>query len=182
MATAKTWKGVVKRFAALPAEVAKYFEHFPKLAEDFPWDVSLAYLFSRVELAHNMAIYCGAVKLHRANGELARSAVQLHHMTRPGFRELFKTIHGAAIPDGVQRLLDGAETIRDKALHGKSTRSEEHRAAICEVFEYAEKLNDFVQLKSGFKPFDDLRGFKGRAKALDKATTRWLLKGMGFPL
>jgi hypothetical protein len=176
----KTWKGVVKRYSALKPEVAAYFSHFPKLVEDFPWDVSLAYLFSRVELANNMAIYCGAVRLHRANGELTRTAVQNHHMTRSGFRELFKTIHGTAIPDAIHKTLAAAEHIRDKALHGKSTTAEEHRAAICEVFDYAEKFNDFVHTTSGFRPFDDLRGFKGRAVGLDKSTTRWLLKGMGF--
>ena len=114
MGIAKTWKGVVKRFEALPKEARDYFKHFPKLAEEFPWDVSLAYTFSRVELAHNMAIYCGAVKLHRADGQLARTAVQLHHMTRTGFLELFTTIHGHPIPDPIKQLLEDAEGIRDK--------------------------------------------------------------------
>jgi hypothetical protein len=176
----KTWKGVIKRFEALKPELTAYFSHFPKLAEEFPWDVSLAYLFARVELANNMAIYCGAVRLHKANGELTRTAVQNHHMTRPGFRDLFKTIHGKPIPDAVIENLTAAEKIRDKALHGKATTAEEHRTAICEVFEYAEQFNDFVHTTSGFRPFDDLRGFKGRAVGLDKSTTRWLLKGMGF--
>ncbi len=182
MATPKTWKGVVKRFKALPGAIQHYFEHFPKLAADFPWEVSLAYAFSRLELAHNMAIYCGAVKLHRADGTLARVAVQNYHMTRDGFADLFQTIHAKPIPPTIQKLLRDASDIRDRTLHGKQTTPEEHRRALTDLFEYSEQFNTFVQATSGFKPFNDLRGFKGRATPLDKSTTRWLLKGMGFPM
>jgi len=39
-------------------------------------------------------------------------------------------------------------------------------------------MNEFVFQIAGFKPFGSLKGFKGRAEPLDKATTKWLLKGM----
>ena len=61
MTQPKRWKVVVKHLATLPREVQHYFEHIRKLARDVPWEVSLAYVFSRVEIAHNMAIYWGAV-------------------------------------------------------------------------------------------------------------------------
>ena len=144
MATPKTWKGVVDRFNALPKPIRTYFKHFPALAEDFPWEVSLAYAFSRVELAHNMALYCGAVKLHRANGELTKAVVQSYHMTRPAFQSMFKTIHGREIPEAARKLIANAEDIRDRALHGKKTTEEEHRKALCDLFEYAQRLNNFV--------------------------------------
>ena len=31
-----------------------------------------------------------------------------------------------------------------------------------------------------FRPFGDLRGFKGRGQPLERTTTRWVLKGMGM--
>ena len=42
-------------------------------------------------------------------------------------------------------------------------------------------MNDWVYQAAGVRPFGDKRGFKGRAEALDKSTTRWILKGMGLP-
>jgi hypothetical protein len=180
VATPKSWKGVVKRFTALPKEIRDYFKYMPALIEDFPWEVSLAYAFSRVELAHNMAIYCGAVKLHRAERTITKSVLRSFHMTRPKFREMFETVHGKPIPPSVCAFIESAEDIRDRALHGKKTSDLEHRKAHCDVFDYSEEFNSFVQSQSGFKPFDDLRGFKGRVAALDKSTTRWVLKGMGF--
>jgi len=180
MANPKTWKGVVKHLQARPIEVQKYFEHCPKLVEEFPLDVGLAYVFSRIELAQNMALYCGAVKLHRANAGVTRSVVTSHHVTRDGFEILFTTIHGKALPKSVREKICGAERVRDKVMHGKGASESEIRRALVDVFDYAETLNDFVEQLSGFKPCDDLRGFKGRAQALDTATTRWLLKGLGF--
>lgn len=182
MAAPKTWKGVVKHLSALPREVQDYFVHFPRLAEEFPWEVSLSYLFSRIELAQNMAIYCGAVKLHGADSIMARTAIENHHMTRDGFKKLFEAIHGKPIPHAISKKIEEAESVRDKVMHGKTAIAEEQRQAIADVLDYARDFNDFVYTLSGFKPFDDLRGFKGRKQSLDKSTTRWLLKGMGFSL
>jgi hypothetical protein len=172
----------VNRLASSTHEVQRYFPHAPKLAKEFPWEVCLAYMFARVELAHNMAIYCGTVKLHRADAELARKAVMQQHMTREGFRDLFKAIYQHAIPDAALAKLADAEGVRDKVLHGKSASDGDMRKAVVRVVEYAEAFNAFSRGVAGVMPFDDLRGFKGRAKSLDKSTTRWLLKGMGFDL
>ena len=103
-------------------------------------------------------------------------------MTRGGFLELFHTIHGKPIPAGVIGLLSSAEKARDKVMHGKGATEKEQREALADVFDYARDLNEFVFKLSGFRPFDDLRGFKGRAQPLDKATTRWLLKGLGLTI
>ena len=63
----KSKPGLLNFFHKSPAEIQKYFEHLPNLIEQFPLDVVLTYVFARVELAHNMALYCGIAKLHRAD-------------------------------------------------------------------------------------------------------------------
>src|SRR6185295_12332447 len=129
MTTPLTWKGVVKHLAAQPVEVRDYFEHFSSLAEDYPWEVSLSYVFGRIEIAHRMALYCGAVKRHRAERTLARHAIQSHHMTRDDFQNLFENVHGKAIPKAIAKKLKEAESVRDKVMHGKTATAEEQRRA-----------------------------------------------------
>lgn len=174
-------KAVIKAYTAAPSEVQAYFQHLPDLIEAFPWEVSLSYLFHRVELAHSQCLYCGVVKLHKADAGLARTAVNSQHLTRDGFQEFFKAIFGATLGRPLRDRLADAERIRDKVLHGKSATPVEQRKAIVDVIEYASSFNEQVQERARFKPFsNDLRGFKGRARSLDKATSRWLLKGIGF--
>jgi len=179
MSTSRT-PGILKRYNALPGEIKTYFVHFPKLAQEFPWDVSISYMFSLIELAHNMTIYCGVVKLHRVNNSLARAAVNNHHMTRDGFRDLYKTIFGKPIKTPLTEKLVEAEKTRDFILHGKNVSEEKKRKAIVDILEYAVEFNNAVNEIAGFKPFGSLQGFKGRAESLDKSTSRWILKGVGL--
>jgi hypothetical protein len=179
---AKTWRGLVADFNMSPTAVQKYFGHLPKLVEDFPLDVTLSYVFSQIELAHNLTLYCGVVKLHRANAVLARNAIDNQHLTRDGFRERFVVVFGKAVPDSTVKKLTRAESIRDRVMHGKSTTSEQKREAIALVVEYAHEFNEFVHSIAKWRPIGELRGFKGRAKPVDVSTTRWMLKGMGFSL
>lgn len=176
----RSWRAVVKDFETAPRETQEYFKHLPKLAKEFPWDVALSYLFARVELAHNMAIYCGVVKLHRANADLARRAVEKQYMKRAEFKKLFKTIFGKEIKEAIWQKFERAASIRDKVMHGKPVAAADKRKAVVDIISYAQQFNKFVSNAAGFKPFGSLRGFKGRGKRLDKSTTRWLLKGMGF--
>ena len=171
---------MVRHFNACPTEVQRYFQHIPQLAPAFPWEVTLSYQFGRVERAHRMALYCGAVKLHRADSKMARQVVEVHYLTRDDFHRLFETIHGKPIPKSTSDTLGEAERIRDRVMHGQGAPDAQQRKAIADVLDYATRLNSFVLGISGFRPFDDLRGFKGRGQALDKSTTRWLLRGMGF--
>lgn len=175
-----TYKDVLKKHNELPQEIKNYFSPVPDLISKYPFEISLAYLFSMVELAHNMTVYCGIVKLHRAHAEVTKSVVNSHHITRKEFQDLFKSIFGKEIKKEIHDLIKKAENIRDKTMHGKVVSQKEYREAIVNIFEYAEKFNIFVKALAGFQPFADLRGFKGRAKPLDKSTTRWLLKGIGF--
>ena len=175
-----TRKGVQKHYDARPKEIKTYFDHLPALLVSFPLDVVISYIFAQIELAHNMTLYCGVVKRHRANPTIARNVIDSHHMTRSGFQERFEVVFGKPISAAIIANLADAENVRDKIMHGKSVLEREKREAIYKALTYAEELNGEVTALASFKPFGPLRGFKGRAKPLDKATSRWVLKGMGF--
>jgi len=175
-----TWRGMVNEWQKLPDEIQPYFEHLPSLCENYPWDVVIAYLFSRVELAQNMTIYCGIVKCHRVDVEIAKKSVNNQHMTRQGFKDLYKSIFNKAIPSSIASKLDHAEGTRDKILHGKSVSEADKRKAVYDLLIYSKEFNDKLQTLAGFKPFGSLQGFKGRGQSLDKSTSRWVVKGIGF--
>ena len=180
MSALGTWRSVVGAYNGMSDRVKNYFPHVPDLVERFPLDVCLAYQFARVELAYNMAIYCGIVKKHRVDPKLAWAAVEDHQLTRKSFREFYETVHGGPITRAVQERIEDAETVRDKIMHGKPVTEAQKRKAIVDVLKYAEALNARTEKLGGVKPFGDLRGFKGRGTSLDKSTSRWILKGMGF--
>ena len=173
---------VEQHFNNAPAEVREYFSDLPGLLEHFPLDVALAYVFSRVELAHNMALYCGVVKIHKANKDVAEAAIDATHITREDFVEMIRTVFNRDLPTATRSLLKEAEEVRDRVMHGKRTLDREKRKAIAKVIDYAAKFNETVYAGAGFRPFGNLRGFHGRGESLSKATSRWVLKGMGFPL
>lgn len=178
----KSMKGLVNVFTSCSADVQRYYEHLPKLLDDFPLDVGLAYCFARLELAQNMALYCGVVKVHRANTQIAGNAVSTHHMTREGFNELYETVFSFALPKIAAAALKTAEDTRDAVMHGKTASDDRLRNAIARVLEYSDAMNKQLSGKCGLRPFGDLRGFAGRMLKLDERTTRFMLKGMGFTL
>lgn len=181
MTTPKTYKGVLREFNTHSQAVREYFEHLPRLINGFNFDVAIAYAHSQVELGHNMLLYCGLLKLHRADRTVAGRVVEATHLTRAGFKGFFKNIFDMPIPEGTATLLENAEDVRDKIIHGKAVSEARKRQALVGVLKYAHAMNVFVTRSAGFAPFgQDLRGFKGAGQAIDKATTRWLMKGMGF--
>ena len=140
MPTPSSWRGVVGRYQKLPLPQQGYFEHLPKLAEHFPWDVCLAYQFARVGSAHHMTLYCATVKLHRAHPELAWAAVQHHHLNRDNFKTLFAAIVGQPLPKAVTSLITTAENTRDRVMHGKATSESKKRDAVCGVLNYLSRI------------------------------------------
>ncbi|NZA03056.1 hypothetical protein H0I39_17405 [Ottowia beijingensis] len=82
--------------------------------------------------------------------------------------------------DSTSEKIKKAERVRDRVIHGKQVSDPDMRQAIIDVIEYAKALNKDLKAAAGFEPFGDLRGFKGRAQSLEKSTTIWLLKGLGF--
>jgi len=169
---------VIKHIKKSPQEIQDYFAHLPSLIPNYPWEVAIAYQFIRVERAQNRALYGGVVKLHRADGEVAGSMLDSLHITRDSFLKHYETIFGQALPAATVAQLKVAEKIRDKTVHGKEVGDADFRQAVVDVIDYAAALNNHVNSRAGFKPFGDMRGFKGAAQPLEKSTTRWLLKGL----
>lgn len=181
MARIPTYKTLLKFYEARPTEVKSHFEHLPKLVRDgLLYEVAIAYSFLKIEQAQNRALYGGVVKLHRGNAEFVRRLMNFQHLTRDGFKDIYKNVFGQVLKDATVCKLNEAEKARDKVIHGKSVTDNELREAITDVLEYAEAFNSEVHAVAGFKPFADMRGFKGRADSLDKRTTKWLMKGLGF--
>ena len=175
-----SYRAVIKRHSSAPEEVRDYFTHLPALVQTYPYDVCLAYMFIRVERAQNKTLYCGVVKLHAADATVASSVIQKQHITRQSFLDLFKNVFGQPLDPADAKHLRFAERIRDQTVHGKNVTDANFRKALVEILDYAESFNTSVSNIAGFKPFGDLRGFKGRGTSLEKGTTRWLLKGLGF--
>ncbi|MFC1537548.1 hypothetical protein ACFL4P_01840 [Gemmatimonadota bacterium] len=174
----RDYRSIINLFRAKPEEIQKYFEHFPELSTNFPWEVSLGYLFTRVEKAQIMTLYCGAVKLHRTNTELTNKNIQSKHIKRKAFLKLFENIFNKNINDSILINLREAEKVRDNVLHGKDVSDAKMREAVVRIFKFAEEFNNFMSRVGGFKPFGNLRGYKGRTKLLEKSTTRLVLKGL----
>lgn len=172
--------GILRLFETFPENLRAYLSHFPSLARDYPWDVSISYLFAQTELAQNMTVYGGVVKLHRVNSTIAKSTVDNHHMTRTRFRELYKITMGKDISEEAITKAKDAEKIRDRILHGKIVSDSDKRKAVISILEYANLLNEQVFEDAGFRPFGSMQGFKGRATSLDKSTSKWVLTGMGL--
>ena len=162
-------------------EVKLYFEHFlPVIDNNLPYQICLAYVFLKMEQAQNRALYGGVVKIHRGKRDFVSRVMNFQHLTRGGFKEIYKNVFGSKIKTATIKKLEDAETIRDKVIHGKDVPDNELREAIADVLEYAELLNAEVSAIAGFKPFGSMKGFKGRADSLDNRTTKWLMKGLGF--
>lgn len=173
---APSYIAVLKQYENCSESVKDYFGVLPDLIQEHSWDVCLAYLFFMVEKAHNRILYCGLIKVHKADKDMAFSIVNQQHLTRSNFLEIYKNIFGAAMRKEVIHKIKVAEEIRNKVIHGKSVPDSEMREAIVDVLNYAEAINKELT----FKPFGDLRGFAGARTPLDASTTRWLLKGLGF--
>lgn len=177
-----SYSGSVKAaYDTCSPEVRSYFQHVPELAKsNFPWEVLIAYMFMRLETGHNRAIHGSVVKLHRANVEVVTSVLDNHRMTRSDFAQLIRTTSGKDLPKDLQAKLKRAEAVRDRCVHGKEVKEAKALEAVRDVLDYAEGFNAHMKAVAGFKPFGDMRGYKGRTRPLEKETTRWLLLGMGF--
>jgi hypothetical protein len=103
-------------------------------------------------------------------------------MTREGFVKLYTTVFDIDLPKAAHADLKSAEGTRDEIMHGKRASDDRVRNAIARVLEYASEINQQLSTKHGLKPFGSLQGFAGRSKKLDKRTSRFVLKGMGFAL
>ncbi len=180
-ANAPSYIALLKKYDSCSEDVKKYFDLLPQLIKDYPHSVSLAYVFFQTEKAQNRVLYGGVVKLHRGNASTVENLVSAAHITRESFILLFKNIFDRELPQTIATKIKVAEKTRDKLLHGKKVTDASLREAISDVLDYAESVNTEIDSLAGFKPFGDMRGFKGRRETLDPKTTKWLMKGLGFP-
>ena len=86
MTATPSYKALLKIYEALPTEVQEHFQHIPKLIKEFPYDVSLAYAFLKIEQAQNRALYGGVVKIHRGEAGFVHRVLNFRHLTRNGFK------------------------------------------------------------------------------------------------
>jgi hypothetical protein len=177
----RSWKGVRNAFQAAPDQVSSYYESLPSLLEEYVWEVSVAYAFLKIEKTHNYILYAGVRKIHRAEATVASKLIDSHHLTRRGFETLFENIFGVPIPREINSILKEAEKVRDKVIHGKSVNAKDQRKALMLILKYSIDIEEFIQGHAGFSPFSsDRRGLTGRGESLDKSTTTWLMRGLGF--
>lgn len=182
MARISTYKALLKFYESKPEDVKCFFKYIPKLISDnLPYEIAIAYAFLKIEQAQNRSLYGGVVKVHRGNSEFTRRIMNFQHLTRDGFKDIYNNVFGHAINEDTANKLKDAEKARDKVIHGKEISNNELREAIADILDYAEAFNEEVYRVAGFKPLADMRGFKGsRANTLDKRTTKWLMRGLGF--
>ena len=178
------WRGVRNKLEGAPDKVRRYFQPAEEFIECYCWEVSLSYLYAKVEEAHLMSIFSGAVKLHKTDAELAWDAVYRFENTRSQFQEVFANVYSAKIPQRLRAKLEKAQKVRDLVLHGKAKEvpGSDYRMAVVAIIEYANGFNELCLETGGPQPFGSLQGFSGRQKTLDKATSRLILKGIGLPL
>jgi len=99
MASAASYRGILKVYESSPPEVRQYFSELPHLLrDDYPYEIAIAYLFMRTELAHNRALYCGVVKLYKINAEIATRVIARQHLSRDGFLALYAACFESPCP------------------------------------------------------------------------------------
>lgn len=180
---AKSYKGIIHHYEAATQAVRDYFPDLVELVQRYQnnWEVPISYVFSRLEQAKRRTIYCGIVKLHWCEATLTWTLVNKDYLSRDRFLELFKVVFGQQIPKQLIEKLKKGEHVRDKIAHGMTWNPAEAREGLVSVIDFAQEFDEFVASQADFRPFGDLRGFKGRKESLTKATTQWVLRGMGIP-
>jgi hypothetical protein len=177
------WKGVRDVFAATHPDIQSFFAEYPGLLEKFSWETCMAYLFTKIEQGHRRALYCGVVKLHSVDPELAWRAIQRWEMTRAGFRQQLDEVLQTKLPKDLADVLEEAEDVRDKVIHGYQVPEVDHRRGAVRALDYTTGFRSLIEESvAKFSPYGDLRGFSGAAKKLSKATSRLVLKGLGFAM
>lgn len=194
----KSYKGILKKYEE-SNDIKDYFKELPKLLQissekeidgnKLPLEIALAYMFLKIEQGQFRILYGSVAKKYKADIDIVKNILKKMHLTREGFRKIYGNIHREQPNSNLNKAL----TIRDQVIHGKIVGDSELREAIYDCLEYANSVNQDVYRLVGFKPFGDMRGFVSTGRKsqnqknndvnyLNKETTRFLLKGLGFPL
>ena len=164
-------------------EIKNYFGHFPELIKDvFPYEISIGYLYSKIEAAHKMALYIGIVNRYLLNGPTTKKTVIDERINRPRFKIFFHKIFEQEIRGDILYRLEQADKVRNSILHGGSYSDDDVRHALSHILEYTKLFNEFVDGIKGFKPIGgDLRGvINTRSDRATETASLLALKGMGF--
>ena len=179
--SAKSYKGLQKKFDGLPDATKNYLRSMDSLlADSSQYHIALAYAFMKIEEGHHRALKCGLVRLHECASAKVDEALAKQHITRSYFQSVFNNVLGKKIPNDAQQLLKNAEGIRDRLIHGKTVAAGVLRDGLSDALEYIEKLGEFVEERTGKNPFGDLRGLAGKKELLDVTTSYWVMKGVGL--
>jgi len=108
---------IKNKFRRAPGEIQFYFRYLMELVDligkrKCSWDIVIAYLFSRVERAHVMSLYCGVVKLHGVDKDLAWSAINDMDITRKNFPDFYKTVYGRELGKELAQKMERAIKIQ----------------------------------------------------------------------
>ncbi len=180
MTVPSTYKGVISRYKSCPEDIRKFYEAFEDLVNDYTYEVSIAYCFLKLEQAYNRTLYGGVRKMRKVHTEIARSVIDKQHLTRDGFIKLYKNVYGKTLPDTLVRKIKFAEKIRDRIIHGKKVEDKDARKCLVDILAFSEGLESEVKSIASFSPYADMRGLTGKSTSLDKTTSRWVMKGVGF--
>lgn len=182
MALSAAKQGVIDAFNASSARTKEYYAIVPGLIEHHKPDVALAYVFDRAAAAHNATIVAGLVVKHRAHRDVAREIASFQECAWDEFHYEYQTVFGSVIPESVSAIYGEANEVRRHFLSGKRVSSKDLCATVSQMLKYSDELDAFVYSDARIHPFSDLSKTKSRGAALDKNSTRWVLKGMGFPI
>lgn len=181
MNAAKSKIGLKKKFEELPDQVKVYLSGIETLLDNpKTFGVALAFSFMKVEEGQHRALKCGLIRVHKCNSTKVDDALGKQHFTRGYFKSIFKNVFGEEVNKAALDLVESAEKVRDKLIHGKGADQASLRDAISHTFGYMSALGKQVEIKTGKNPFGDLRGLAGKTTLMDAVPSFWLLKGLGF--
>ena len=182
MTSPGSYRSVLRVYNGCSDPIRNFYCNFEGLLNDYEYEVSVAYVFLKLEQAYNRCLYGGVRKLHKVNAEIASTIMQKQHLTREGFLRLFENVFSQPLNSDVVKKIKFAEKVRDKIIHGKSVQDADKRKCLTDVLQYSREIEREVENIGGFNPFGDMRGVTGRAKPLEKSTSRWVMKGLGFAI
>ncbi len=163
-------------------DVQNYYGNLPTLLQHLDFSVTLAYMFSQLELGHRWLLYLGLVRLHKLNRNASWEAIHETYLNKDDFQRFFLIVFGQRIPKATIQIWENAAGIRNRVMHGRNKPTlSELKTAIEQVLDYSEEMNRFVGRISPVRPFvPDRRGLLAGQKAHLENTSKWVLKGMGF--
>ncbi len=182
MALSASKQSVIDVFNGTTARTQEHFRYVLSLIEQYKPEVALGYMFDRVAQSHNQLIVAGLVLKHKAHRDVAREVAAFHECTWDEFHYEYQTVFGAVIPEAAADLYIAANEQRRAFMSGKRVSSKDQSIVVENLLKYADAFDEAVWADARLHPFSDLSKTKPRGSSLDKDSTRWVLKGMGFPI